>query len=98
MREGGREGEREKERERERERDLCVHMAFYILFIYISNDIPLPSCTSINHHPITPLPFASMRVLHHLFTYSQHTVLASLYYPVAQASTGPRATPPIDTR
>jgi hypothetical protein len=42
-----------------------------ILFVYISNDIPLPSYPSTHptFHTCTPSPFAYMKVLTHLLTY-----------------------------
>jgi hypothetical protein len=52
-----------------------------ILFIYISNDIPLPgylSTTHPFHSPRSPLP-ASKRVLLYPFTHSCLTPLASPY-------------------
>ena len=64
-----------------------------ILFIYISNAIPLPGYSSTTLHPIPLclLPFASMRVLLHLLTHSHLTPLPS---PYAGASSLPSL--PID--
>jgi hypothetical protein len=45
-----------------------------ILFVYISNDLPLPGYPSTN--PPSLLPFASMRVLLHTLTLSCLTTLA----------------------
>jgi hypothetical protein len=62
-----------------RQRTYIFHISFLliILFIYISNDIPLPGYSSAT--PLSPLPFASMRVLLHPFTHSCLTALASPY-------------------
>ena len=66
-----------------------------ILFIYISNVIPLSSFPSTNPHPL-PTPPASMKVL------PQPPTPASMpqHSPTLghRASTGPRGSPPIDVR
>ena len=53
-----------------------------IPFIYISNDIPLPTYPSTAHHPtktFCPFTFASMTVLPHPLTLSCPTTLVSSY-------------------
>jgi hypothetical protein len=70
-----------------------------ILFVYISNDIPLPGYPSTNHlshiHPL-PTPLCSMKVLPHT-----PSLAPQLLHPSTlehQTSTGPRASPTTDVR
>jgi hypothetical protein len=62
---------------------LCPYLYLFkkviILFIYISNDIPL-QVSLYNSLILSSLPFASMRVLLHPLTHSRFTALASSSY------------------
>ena len=72
---------------------MILFSFFIILFIYISNVIPLPSFPFTN--PLSSLPTASRRVLSHPLSIPTSP---SYHSPklVHQAFTGPRVSPPID--
>jgi hypothetical protein len=73
----------------ERERENCFCSLVIILFIYISNDIPLPTYSSADTASPScspPLPFASMRVHPHPFTHSCVILSIKFLFPELRES------------